>query len=143
MAFWCKDKREFWADFSGNMAALNLPVPKNGFDSVQNAAISLAAVAAYVEKFGAATTVAEMVGAGLLSEISLGAGAALASGYVGAMIGSFIVAAQKDLMCGIDLFDAIQIAKAAGIASPWVYTHLARNPHLYDGTTTAGAVKTP
>lgn len=134
MAFWCTAKRDFWADFSENMTALNLPVPKNLFDSATTAVVNLVAITVFVEKMGTATTVAELVGAGLLSEVALGVGAVLASAYVGGLIGSFIVASKNDLTCGIDLFDAMQIIKAAGISSPWIYLHLAKNPQLYDGT---------
>jgi hypothetical protein len=137
--FYCAKPRNFTDDFNDNMAALNLPAPKYLFESVTTAAASLVVITKLVETLGTTATVAEVIGAGLASEQIAVIGSALGAGYVGALIGSFIVAVSKDITCGVDLFDAIHIVKKAGIAPPWVYIHLAKHPELYDPAAPARA----
>lgn len=77
----------FGAEFTSCMETLGLPVPPSLFTSVTTVTAMITAINAAVAKFGASVTVAELIGAGLLSEKLLVVGSLTASFYVGALTG--------------------------------------------------------
>jgi hypothetical protein len=75
---------EFGYYFSNCMAKLGLPAPTSFFTSSTAAVATVAAIEKAVTTFGTEVTIGELVGAGLLSEVLLAAGACTASAYAGA-----------------------------------------------------------
>ncbi len=87
--------KTFYGYFKANMEAMGLPAPSSLFDSASKATTTIKALADLVTKFGTRVTVGELIGAGTALEGLSVAGGMLASFYVGACIGSFIVALNK------------------------------------------------
>jgi hypothetical protein len=84
---------DFGKAFTENTSALGLPAPSSLFGSVQAAASKIATT------LGPGATVAELIGATrALAALSV-VGALSASFYVGACIGSLIVAANTAMQC--------------------------------------------
>lgn len=90
---------DFAKAFTDNMNALGLPAPSSLFASVQAALGNLATMLNALKAVGARATVAEMIGATTGLERLGIAGALSASFYVGAVIGSLIVAADAAMVC--------------------------------------------
>lgn len=135
----CYSDGSWYSYFKENMTDLGLPVPDKAFTSAQVAFAQLAAVAKALETYGPGTTVAELVGAGLLSEVFMVAGAASASGYVGAMVGSAIIATQRYADCGRTISDYVWImfeARVHDAGTDEVAHVLAAYPEIYDQTAT-------
>jgi hypothetical protein len=93
---------DFAKAFNDNMKALGLPAPSSLFGSVQAALGNLATMLNALKAVGAKATVAEMIGAttgleqlGIVSALS-------ASFYVGAVIGSLMIAADAAMVCTDD-----------------------------------------
>lgn len=99
-----------WVDaFNENMAAMGLPVPSTIFAGLQTALSSAAAIVGAVKLLGAGATMAELAtsfttvvsgtaAAGIataLAEIVAIAGSVVAAFYIGAVIGSIIVATWR------------------------------------------------
>ncbi len=90
---------DFAKAFTDNMSALGLPAPNSLFGSVQAALGNLATMLNALKAVGARATVVEMMGATTgLEQLGI-VGALSASFYVGAVIGSLIVAADAAMIC--------------------------------------------
>jgi hypothetical protein len=85
----------FYRDFKENMESLGLPAPETLFATVTVSTSTIAAIVGSVEKFGVSVTIAEIVGAGILSEKLLVVASVTAAFYAGACIGSLMVALEK------------------------------------------------
>ncbi|MDC6126498.1 hypothetical protein PPH41_00510, partial [Burkholderia gladioli] len=83
--------------FEQNMVALNMPVPNGLFVTLQTAIGTASTMLGAIKTIGADATVAELVGATTELEALMVAGSILAAGYVGAVIGSLIIAADASL----------------------------------------------
>ncbi|QCP49204.1 hypothetical protein FAZ95_08445 [Trinickia violacea] len=81
------------------MDALGLPVPTSLFSTQQQALMTIGEIVAAIKAFGSRVTIAELIGAGAVSEWLAAAGAFYASWYVGGAIGSLIVASRHSLVC--------------------------------------------
>ncbi|MBU9213366.1 hypothetical protein KTD55_04775 [Burkholderia gladioli] len=81
------------------MVALNMPVPNGLFVTLQTAIGTASTMLGAIKTIGADATVAELVGATTGLEALMVAGSILAVGYVGAVIGSLIIAADASLSC--------------------------------------------
>jgi len=111
------------------MEALGLPCPESLFGSVGAALSTLGSIIAALDKLGPKATMAQIVkgavavGAGgpaitAAGRVLLGAGAVLASYYVGACIGSLAVATGRSLSGGMSIADIFDCAKRHGIPTP-------------------------
>lgn len=90
---------DFGKAFTENTSALGLPAPSSLFGSVQAAASKIATTLGARKTLGPGATVAELIGATrALAALSV-VGALSASFYVGACIGSLIVAANTAMQC--------------------------------------------
>lgn len=89
----------FAAAFKANMTALRLPSPDSLFTSAQTSLAVLQAILNPMKQLGEEATVAEIIGATTGLEKLAVAGAFLAVGYVGAVIGSVMVASGATLGC--------------------------------------------
>ena len=90
---------DFGKAFTENMSALGLPAPSSLFGSVQAAASNIATMLGALKTLGPGATVAELIGATrALAALSV-VGALSASFYVGACIGSLIVASNTAMQC--------------------------------------------
>jgi hypothetical protein len=109
--------KTFAQAFEENMTAMGLPVPKTIFGTVGTTLGTVGAMAGAIAKVGASATLAEIfltvpIAAGgtaaavAVAEIVAACGAVAASFYVGACIGSVLVAAYETL----DLFEIYKIA---------------------------------
>ncbi|CAH2907494.1 MAG: hypothetical protein PPHEMADM_0011 [uncultured Paraburkholderia sp.] len=96
MAVTCGDFRKA---FQQNMTALGLPVPSSLFGSIQAAASNVATMLSALKTLGPGATVGELIGATTALEALSVVGALSASFYVGACIGSLIVAANEAMKC--------------------------------------------
>jgi hypothetical protein len=85
--------------FQHNMSALGLPAPNSLFSTLQAATANFAAMLNAFKAVGPGATVAEMIGATTGLEVLGIIGAISASAYVGAVIGSLIVAADESMLC--------------------------------------------
>jgi hypothetical protein len=82
----------FGKSFSDCMGDLGLPVPTSLFGTATAAIATIKAIQAAVAAYGTDVTIAELIGAGFLSDALAVAGALTASAYVGACIGCVITA---------------------------------------------------
>jgi hypothetical protein len=79
--------KTFVQHFTECMGDLGLPAPSSLFTSATTVIATVAAIEKAVTMFGPDVTIGEIIGAGLLSEELIAAGAAGASIYAGACIG--------------------------------------------------------
>ncbi|AKE03965.1 MULTISPECIES: hypothetical protein [Burkholderia] len=94
----------FYTAFRDNMAASGLDAPASLFGTYQTAVGTLTLLLQPLAKLGAGATVAELIGATVGLEKLMVVGALGASFYIGAAIGSLIVAADNAMVCtsGVD-----------------------------------------
>jgi hypothetical protein len=90
---------EFYKAFKDNMEALGLDVPSTLSTAPANVGAKIGAWVAASEKFGKAVTMGEVIGAGMGSEILLALGGVYAAFWLGAAVGSLMVATTKYLDC--------------------------------------------
>lgn len=90
---------DFGKAFTENMSALGLPAPNSLFGSIQAAASNIATMLGALKTLGPGATVAELIGATTVLEVLSVVGALSASFYVGACIGSLVVAANTAIKC--------------------------------------------
>jgi hypothetical protein len=81
------------------MSALGLPAPNSLFSSLTTALANLGAMLNAFKSVGPTATVAEMIGATVLKEKLDVIGVMAASYYVGAVVGSLIVATESASAC--------------------------------------------
>jgi hypothetical protein len=105
----------FYFYFQQNMEAMGLPVPESLFTSFTTAIASTTTLVEALKKFGPRVTVLELIHAGFLTEKLKVIGAMTASFYVGAVIGSLFIAAQKQITGGKDLIDVLNFSQFHGI----------------------------
>jgi len=85
-------EKSFTKSFSDCMGNLGLPAPTSLFSTAAAAIATIKAIQAAIATYGTEVTIAELIGAGLLSDALAVAGALTASFYVGACIGCLIAA---------------------------------------------------
>ncbi|BBA36417.1 uncharacterized protein sS8_4487 [Methylocaldum marinum] len=113
--------RTFSEAFAANMEALGLPVPQSLFGTLNTTLATVGAIAGGITMVGASATVSEIfltvpVGLGTaataaaVTEIVAVVGACAASFYLGACIGSVLIAAYETL----DLRDLAKVANWMG-----------------------------
>jgi hypothetical protein len=125
---------DFASAFQKNMAALGLPAPSSPFGTVQTATANLAAMLNAFKSVGTGATMGEIIGATTGLEVLSVVGGITASFYIGAVIGSLIVAADTAMVC-TDASSAIwnihRWATQNGIAIPAsMYTFFRRYPEV-------------
>lgn len=89
----------FYDAFKQNMDALGLPAPTSLFGSLQAALTNVGAMLNAFKQVGRGATVGELIGATTAFEQLAVVAALSASAYVGACIGSLIVAADAAMVC--------------------------------------------
>ncbi|WP_342705219.1 hypothetical protein OHZ10_29715 [Burkholderia arboris] len=127
--------KNFYRAFRDNMDALGLPAPASLFAVQQTAVGTLATILGALKTLGPTATVGELIGATTGLELLAAVSALGASFYVGAVIGSLIVAADASLVCdkhGMAAVDGIRIwAGRRGLAVPQdVYRMIERYPEV-------------
>ncbi|WP_425496071.1 hypothetical protein [Paraburkholderia agricolaris] len=90
----------FYRAFKDNMDALGLDVPASISTAPANVLARIGAMIAAAEKLGKTATVGEILGATTASEKLLAFGAMYASFWLGAAVGSLMVATDAYLDCG-------------------------------------------
>ncbi|SDR51308.1 hypothetical protein [Paraburkholderia tuberum] len=90
----------FRSAFAANMNALGLPSPSSLFGTLETATSNITAMLHALKTLGPSATVAELIGATTTLEALSVAGALSAAFYVGACIGSLIVATKAAITCG-------------------------------------------
>ncbi|MET3214989.1 UNVERIFIED_ORG: hypothetical protein ABIC48_002755 [Burkholderia territorii] len=127
--------RGFYLTFKENMGALGLPVPASLFSTQQQALTTIGAIATAVKTFGSRVTIGELIGAGVLSDVLVYAGSLYASWYVGAAIGSLLVASGHSLSCsnGVNASRlAVNALSKHGIrVDGALVRHLASHPEVF------------
>ncbi|WP_260436186.1 hypothetical protein [Burkholderia sp. Bp9143] len=83
------------------MTALHMPVPTTLFATLETAVASVSTMMGALNKLGPDATVAELLGATTKLEVATVVGAILGSAYLGAVIGSLMVATDAASACGI------------------------------------------
>ncbi|MDR6449652.1 hypothetical protein J2794_005790 [Paraburkholderia terricola] len=91
---------DFYRAFKANMDALGLEVPASVSTAPANVIARVAAMVAAAEKLGKTASVAELIGATTTGEKLLVFGAMYASFWLGAAVGSLMVAASGYTECG-------------------------------------------
>jgi hypothetical protein len=91
--------RSFGENYKACMATMGMPAPSELFGTYEKALASAGLIAVALEKFGTGATIAELVGAGLLSEVFLAIGACGAAAYLGVSAGC-VVTAGSDTVIG-------------------------------------------
>ncbi|CAN7745339.1 hypothetical protein [Duganella sp. Dugasp56] len=122
---------DFYKYFKENMDGLGLATPENLFGSSQSAVSTASTLLALIDRFGKKVTVAEMIGAGTGIEKLAVLGAANASYYVGAVIGSIAIATGRALAGGTSLSDVLLNAQMNHLHRPWLAAVLMRHPEIY------------
>ncbi|WP_244130686.1 hypothetical protein [Burkholderia pyrrocinia] len=117
------------------MDALGLPAPSSLFAAQQTATGTLATILGALKTLGPTATVGELIGATTGLELLAAASAVGASFYVGAVIGSLIVATDASLVCdrhGMAAVAGIRVwASRRGLAVPQeVYRVIERYPEV-------------
>jgi hypothetical protein len=121
-----------WFDYwKENMEALGYTIPTTWSGGTETILARIGLIVAAVEKFGSRVTVAELVGAGALTEEFLFVGAGLASLFVGAAIGSAAVATGRTLSGGTSLADVLEFAASKWRTPPEVKSVIMKNPQVY------------
>ncbi|MCW7542042.1 hypothetical protein OOT46_30050 [Aquabacterium sp. A7-Y] len=126
------DFSKFYDYFRENMEALHLPAPLELFGNMTLALGSIKALELYMRTYGYKTTVLELLGAGFKADKLATLGAMQASYYLGAAVGSLAVATGRCLGNGASIADVLLSATRQGVNSPWLASHLARHPGIYD-----------
>jgi hypothetical protein len=120
--------------FQANMAALRMPIPTTLFATLQSSIASVTSMMTILKTLGANATVAELaVATTKLEKLGI-AGSMLASAYLGAVIGSLIVATDAVESCGKGGSASVAITQwAAGkglFIHPFVMMQLLRHPEV-------------
>jgi hypothetical protein len=102
-----QSERGFGDAFTDCMESMGLPAPNSLFGTLTQATATIGAISAVVAKFGTSVTIAELVGAGLLSEVLLVVGGVTASFYAGACAGCLAAATGETLSGGYGLGDVL------------------------------------
>ncbi|PPK45742.1 hypothetical protein B0G57_104144 [Trinickia symbiotica] len=89
----------FYPAFKANMEALGLQVPTGLFATQEKALGTITVLTGFVKSFGMKVTIRELIGAGKLTEILSVAGAYYVSYYLGAVLGSLLVATDEAYAC--------------------------------------------
>lgn len=113
----------FYDYFKANMNAMGLPCPDSLFADLTTALATIKSIQAAIT-VGGNVTIAELIGAGTLSEGLAVAGGVAASFYLGACIGSLAVAT------GYSLADLLSCADDNGIDRQGWSDSLASNTYL-------------
>ncbi|MBI4790238.1 MAG: hypothetical protein HY782_24655 [Chloroflexi bacterium] len=82
----------FWHRWHSCMSDMGLPAPESLFGTFTTAVATIAAIYKGVETYGTAVTIAELIGAGVLADALIVAGALSASFYAGACVGCLATA---------------------------------------------------
>jgi len=101
----CYKTGDFKKYFTENMNELGLTVPSGLFDTSEKAIGTAVLILSALDKLGKSATIAEIVGATVGLEKLMVLGAMSAAGYVGAVIGSIVVATGRSLGCGYKISD--------------------------------------
>ncbi|QTD95261.1 hypothetical protein J4G50_34000 [Burkholderia anthina] len=137
------------------MAALHMPVPTTLFATLQTSVASVSTMTGTLKTLGPDATVGEMLGATTILEKAGVVGSTLASAYLGAIVGSLMVATDSTLACGIGKRNAnMSLAVAQWGARYGLYIHpfvmaqilrhpevLAPGPHSYLGLKANTAIR--
>ncbi|CAI8693923.1 hypothetical protein BTK96_000562 [Burkholderia pyrrocinia] len=91
----------FFEAFQANMTALHMPVPTTLFATLQTSVASVAAMMGVLKTLGADATVGELISATTKLEVVTIGSSILGSIYLGAVIGSLMVATDTALACGV------------------------------------------
>ncbi|MFM0608619.1 hypothetical protein PQR05_29235 [Paraburkholderia sediminicola] len=91
---------DFYKAFKGNMNALGLDVPTSWSTAPANVLARVGALVAAAEKLGKTASIGELLGATTVSEKLLTFGAVYASFWLGAAVGSLMVATADYAECG-------------------------------------------
>jgi hypothetical protein len=87
-----------WGDhFADCMGTMGVPAPTSFFTSATAVTATVAAIEKAVTTFGTEVTIGELIGAGLLSEVLLAAGAVTASAYAGICVGCLGTASLESI----------------------------------------------
>ena len=128
----CKQSN-FYDYFKENMEALGLPAPVSLFATQTTASGVISSILTAISRLSKNATVAELVGATTGLEKLMVVGAASASFYVGAAIGSFAIATGRYAACGVSISDVMWEIHHNGIRIPsWLTLHLSRFPVIID-----------
>ncbi|WP_256703088.1 hypothetical protein [Burkholderia ubonensis] len=127
--------KEFYPALKENMASLGLPVPSSLFESQQMAIGTLTTLLSTFKSLGAGATVGELIVATTGLEKLLVLSSIGASYYIGALIGSMIVATDESLACSnktVSTISKIQLwAGRNGLPVPTeIYYLIARHPEI-------------
>ncbi|WP_244109689.1 hypothetical protein [Burkholderia cenocepacia] len=122
--------------FEANMAALHLLVPTTLFATLQTSLASVTSMMTTLKALGPNASVAELAGATTKLEMLGVAGSILASAYIGAVIGSLIVATDSIASCKPGANATIAITRWADrhglMLHPLVLTQLLRHPEILE-----------
>ncbi|WP_175778681.1 hypothetical protein [Burkholderia anthina] len=129
--------KSFFEAFQTNMAGLHMPVPTTVFATLQTSVAGVAAMRGALKTLGANATVAELIGATTKLEMVTVGSSILGSIYLGAVIGSLMVATDATLACGVGRGNAnMSLAVAQwgaryGLAiHPLVMAQILRHPEV-------------
>lgn len=123
---------DFYKYYRENMSDLGLVAPESLFGTQQAAVSTIAAIVAFIDKFGPRVTVLEMAGAGTKLELLTALGAVGAAYYAGAAIGSLAVATGRTISGGTSLGDVLFEVSRWDWKREWLSSLLHRRPGIYD-----------
>lgn len=128
----CYKDGDFLKYFTENMKGLGLDVPTTLFATKEKAIETITAISAALKTLGRSATMAEIVGATTGLEMLMVAGAASASFYLGAAIGSLMVATGRSLSCGKGIIDLFVFINKHNIYFEDSDTFFLRNPEIFN-----------
>ena len=85
-------KKSFYEYFRESMRSVGLDAPQSLFGGQEKAVATITAISGAIAKFGTKVTIAELIGAGILTEKLMVVGALSACFYLGACIGALAYA---------------------------------------------------
>ncbi|MCP4115164.1 MAG: hypothetical protein GY737_07085 [Desulfobacteraceae bacterium] len=128
----CYQSGDFKKYFMENMKALNLSVPANLFDTSEKAIATASLILGAIQALGKEATIAEVAGATVGLEKLLVLGAISASGYIGAVIGSIIVATGRSLAGGYQISDVFIFLERNNLKLDNWNAFYSHNPEILD-----------
>jgi len=127
----CANPGDFNKYFTENMHALGLFVPATWFDTYSKAVETAAKMSAALHTLGSGATLAEIAGATFFVEKLFVAAAMDGSYYLGAVIGSIVVAYGRIRGCGASLADVFAFIRENKLPLDDWEDFFARNPQIF------------
>lgn len=126
----CTNEQDFFEYVNTNMEQLGLTPPKTIWQKTETTIKTVGTLLGAIKMLGKGATLSELAFATTALEKTVVGGVVLASGYVGAYVGSVAVAAGRYGACGSTISDTIYFIQENGIDFYGSKVFFANNPEI-------------